>query len=40
MEEIQNKFPCFIILPNITRQRASYSDIINQNTDYDLFKLK
>lgn len=40
MEEIQNKFPCFIVLPNITRQRASYSDIINQNTNYDLNKLK
>ena len=40
MEEIQNKFPCFISIPNITRQRASYSDIINQNTDYDLNKLK
>jgi len=40
MEEIQNKFSCFICIPNITRQRPSYSDIINQNTDYDLNKLK
>ena len=39
-KEIQNKFPCFICIPNITRQRASYSDIINKNTDYDLNKLK
>ena len=29
LEEIQNKFPCFICIPNITRQRPSYSDIIN-----------
>jgi len=40
LEEIQNKFPCFIPIPNITRQRPSYSDIINQNTDYNLNKLK
>lgn len=40
LDEIQNKFPCFICIPNITRQRASYSDIINQNTNYDLNKLK
>ena len=40
LEEIQNKFSCFICIPNITKQRPSYSDIINKNTDYDLNKLK
>ena len=40
LEEIQNKFTCFICIPNITKQRASYSDIINQNTNYNLNKLK
>jgi GR25 family glycosyltransferase involved in LPS biosynthesis len=40
LEVIQKNFPCFICLPNLTRQRASYSDIICKNTDYDLNTLK
>jgi GR25 family glycosyltransferase involved in LPS biosynthesis len=37
---IQQKFPCFICIPNITSQRPSYSDIVGINTNYNLNILK
>lgn len=40
VENIQTKFNCFVLSPPLTKQRASYSDIICRLTDYDLTSLK
>ena len=39
-EVIQNKFNCFVCHPPLTRQRSSFSDIVNKEVNYDLNKLK
>ena len=35
-EEIQNKFPCYCIMPHMTKQCSSYSDIVQKQVNYNL----
>ena len=35
-EEIQTKYPCYCIMPHMTKQCSGYSDIVQKQVNYNL----